>query len=342
MKNSQKRFIAVASVVALLALLVIFRSPLKSGFESLMGNDYPGPGTGAVTIQIQDGETGETIAQSLVDAGVVKSFSFTYKLMISRNDTYVPGSFSLLKEMSSADALDRLLGTQYQLLNRTTIREGLRIGQVFTTLSEATGISVEQFKAVTLRDLKLPNTLPSLEGYLFPATYGFAKDATAKEVLGQMSTRMTQELDRFRVPQKDRHKVLTLASIIQKEARKQEDFYKVSRVFTNRLEQGMLLQSDATVSYGSNGTTVTTTDAERADPNGYNTYVHLGLPVGPISAPGTTAIEAALNPAKGGWLYFCAVNLATGETMFSNTMAEHERAVEIWRAWMRANPGWNG
>ena len=342
MKNIQKRLVAVGSVFVVLVLVVIFRSPIKSGFEALMGNDYPGPGVGAVTVQIEDGETGESIAHSLVDAGVVKNFSYTYKLMISRDDNYVPGSFSLLRGMSSSDALDRLLDSDYQLLNRTTIREGLRIGQVFTTLSEATGLSVEQFKAVTLRDLKLPNTLPSLEGYLFPATYGFAKDATAKEVLGQMVTRMNEELDRFQVPKAHRHKVITLASIIQKEARKQEDFYKVSRVFTNRLEQGMLLQSDATVSYGSNGTTVTTTDAERADPNGYNTYVHIGLPVGPISAPGATAIDAAINPAKGDWLYFCAVNLETGETTFSNTMAEHERAVAIWRTWMRSNPGWNG
>lgn len=342
MNKFKKRMLAVGSVVILLALLVIFRSPLKSGFEAFMGNDYPGPGSGEVTILIENGETGETITQSLVDAGVVKDYSFTYKLMISRNDVYVPGTFTLLKQMSSADALDRLIDTKYQLLNRVTIREGLRIGQVFSTLSEATGLDTVDFKAVTLEQLGLPKTLPSLEGYLFPATYGFAKSATAKEILGQMVERMNQELDHYGVPKTDRHKVLTLASIIQKEARKRDDFYKVSRVFTNRIDQGMLLQSDATVSYGSNGTTVTTTDAERADKNGYNTYVHVGLPVGPISAPGSTAIDAALHPAKGQWLYFCAVNLETGETVFSNTMAEHEKAVALWRAWMRENLGWNG
>jgi UPF0755 protein len=140
----------------------------------------------------------------------------------------------------------------------------------------------------------------------------------------------------------DRHKVLTLASIIQKEAAIAEDFYKVSRVFTNRLDIGMHLQSDATVSYGTGGTTVTTTDAERSDPNGYNTYRYPGLPIGPISAPGSRAIDAALNPSKGSWLYFCAVNLKTGETVFSTTYAEHQIAVAQWQAWMRANPGWNG
>jgi UPF0755 protein len=133
-----------------------------------------------------------------------------------------------------------------------------------------------------------------------------------------------------------------MASIIEKEARLKDDFYRVSRVFSNRIKVGMHLQSDATVSYGSGGTTVTTTDAERADPNGYNTYVHAGLPVGPISAPGATAIDAALNPTKGDWLFFCTVNLKTGETVFSETMAQHEVAVAQWQRWMRENPGWNG
>jgi UPF0755 protein len=157
-----------------------------------------------------------------------------------------------------------------------------------------------------------------------------------------MVARMQAELKKFGVSASDTHRVLTLASIIQKEARITEDFYKVSRVFLNRIELGMLLQSDATVSYGSGGTTVTTTDAERADPNGYNTYVNPGLPVGPIGAPGSVAIDAALNPASGNWIYFCAVNLKTGETVFSSTYAGHAKAVKQWQQWMRENPGWNG
>jgi UPF0755 protein len=102
----------------------------------------------------------------------------------------------------------------------------------------------------------------------------------------------------------------------------------------------MLLQSDATVSYGVSGSTVSTTAAERANDNPYNTYRYEGLPAGPISAPGSLAIDAALNPAKGDWLYFCTVNLATGETVFSNTFAEHEVAVRQWQAWMRENPSY--
>jgi UPF0755 protein len=100
----------------------------------------------------------------------------------------------------------------------------------------------------------------------------------------------------------------------------------------------MHLQSDATVSYGVNGTTVSTTDAERANDNPYNTYLYPGLPVGPISAPGSVAIDAALHPVSGKWLYFCTINLETGETVFSDTWSQHERAVAQWQAWMKDHP----
>jgi UPF0755 protein len=248
----------------------------------------------------------------------------------------------MLKNMRTSDALDRLNSPSFLAVNHVVIREGLRISAVFAELSKKTGIPVGDFKAVTLAQLGLPKTLPSLEGYLFPATYDFSTSAKARDILQTMVDRMSEELKTYGVSVAKRHEILTLASIIQKEARLPADFYKVSRVFTNRLEVGMNLQSDATVSYGSGGTTVTTTDAERANPNAYNTYVHGGLPVGPISAPGSRAIDAALHPAAGSWLFFCAINLQTGETVFSTTIAEHEKAVALWRAWMKQNPGWNG
>jgi UPF0755 protein len=134
--------------------------------------------------------------------------------------------------------------------------------------------------------------------------------------------------------------VITLASIIQREGRYTEDFYKISRVFINRIDIGMALQSDATVSYGAGTVSYTTTAAQRADDNPWNTYKYPGLPKGPISAPGALAIDAALHPADGTWLFFCTVNLETGETEFTTTLSEHERSVAKWRAWMIENPEW--
>lgn len=343
MKFIYRRIIAVVALVLVIALGLTFKSQIRAGFESLFGGaDYPGPGSGSVTLVVEQGEDGASIAHSLVDAGVVKDYNFTYKLMIRRNDVFIPGSFTLLRQMRSADALDRLVSEEFLVVNRVTVKEGLRAKQIFAVLSQATGIPTSDFEAVTPENLGIPSSFPSVEGYLFPATYSFDKSLSARQILQVMKNRMDTELADFGVSPASALKVLTLASIIQKEARQTADFYKVSAVFHNRLDIGMHLQSDATVSYGSGGTTVTTTDAERADRNGYNTYVHAGLPIGPISAPGRTAIDAALHPVEGAWLFFCAINLETGETVFSVTVAEHERAVAKWRAWMAANPGWNG
>jgi UPF0755 protein len=194
--------------------------------------------------------------------------------------------------------------------------------------------------AGNLAELGIPATEVSAEGWLFPATYEFDPGTKAKAVLSQLVSRMKQELDHYGVSLSNAHRVLTLAALVQAEARQQQDFYKVSRVFLNRIDAGMRLQSDATVSYGVNGKTVSTSAADRANANGYNTYLHDGLPIGPISAPGSTAIDAALHPAAGKWLYFCAVNLKTGETVFSNTYAEHAIAVAQWHKWMLENPGY--
>jgi len=105
----------------------------------------------------------------------------------------------------------------------------------------------------------------------------------------------------------------------------------------NRLDNGWHLESDATVSYGTGRThTVWTTPAERADTsNPYNTYANPGLPIGPIGAAGDLAIDAALHPADGPWFYFVPVNLDTGETVFSTTLAEHNAAVRQLQEWCR-------
>jgi UPF0755 protein len=345
MRNRKLLAIVLAALLIVgLGSAYLFRAQIRAAIDTVSGVDYVGAGNGEVVIVVEPGDTGEIVARKLVELGVTKDFNFTYKRILATNPAFVPGSFKLRLEMSADDALKLIFDPAARQVNRVTIKEGLRIGIVLKELSKASGLPVSDFEALSLKpmDFGLPGTLPSLEGYLFPATYDLEPGATAKSILQMMVDRMDVELEKFGVDDSDRHRVLTLASVIQKEARQTPDFFKVSRVFLNRIDQGMLLQSDATVSYGSGGTTVSTTDAERADRNGYNTYVNPGLPIGPISAPGSVAIDAALNPASGDWLYFCAVNLETGETVFSKTFAQHAKAVKQWQDWMRANPGWNG
>ena len=320
------------------------RGSLRNWYEQVAGLDYSGSGSGSVKFVIKDGATGSQIADDLEAAGVVKNASTVYRLMMSSGTVFYPGVYSLKSKMGSMQALEALSNPESRIVNTVTIKEGLRISQVLRALADGTDVSFDEFQvaAKDFAGLGIPVNAPSAEGFLFPATYSFDPGISAKTVLKQMVNKTYQVLDAAGVPKADRFKVLTFASVVEKEARQPQDFYKVARTFQNRLDIGMKLQSDATVSYGSGGTTVTTTDAERADPNGYNTYVHAGLPVGPISAPGERAIDAVLHPAAGTWLYFCAINLKTGETVFSTTEAEHYRAVKLFQKWIQENPGWNG
>jgi UPF0755 protein len=136
------------------------------------------------------------------------------------------------------------------------------------------------------------------------------------------------------------HDVVVEASIAQKEARSPEDMAKVARVLDNRIAIGMPLQLDSTVSYAVGATgKVTTTAEQRATDSPYNTYLHPGLPAGPISNPGQDALNAALNPADGPWLFFVTVNPETGETRFATTIAEHNANVALFQAWLKDHPG---
>jgi UPF0755 protein len=185
-----------------------------------------------------------------------------------------------------------------------------------------------------------------LEGWLFPATYTFDPGATAQDVIATLVNRTVKSLDDAGVPAEDRQRVLTVASIIQREARYEKDMQQVSTVIENRLgannqETFGLLQMDSTAQYGygeMHDGTVSSSGEALADPNPWNTYVNTGLPIGPIANPGDVAIDAAMHPADGDWLYFVTVNLDTGETVFTSNLADHNRAVAQWQAWCSDNP----
>jgi UPF0755 protein len=230
---------------------------------------------------------------------------------------------------------------------RVTVIEGERLSEIVADIASKTKITTAALRAALAKptSIGLPTEAEgNPEGYLFPATYQVTPGETATQLLSEMVARAKAEFEQLNVDSGASalgltpHQVITLASILQWEAKIPTDFPKVARAIYNRLAAGMALQSDATVAFA-NGVSgrLSTTNAERANPSPYNTYVHTGLPPGPIGSPGTVAIEAALHPAQGSWLYWVVVNPNTGETVFSTTFAEHEAAVAQWQAYCRAH-----
>jgi UPF0755 protein len=310
-------------------------------------NDYTGAGDGqAATVTIVQGQIGSDIAKSLQKAGVTKSVAAFYDLLLKQasQPNFQPGTYKLQKQMSAASALSRLLDPSNRVVSRVVIPEGKTLPQFLAILSKGTGVPLKNLQAAAKNYVALgvPKKAPSLEGFLFPATYQFDPGLSAKTILQRLVHRMYQALDQAGVAPANRLTVLTKASIVQKEGGSTKDFYKVARVFQNRLNKPMNLESDATVAYGTGSSRIATTKAQRLDKkNKYNTYANPGLPIGPIANPGDAAIDAVLHPAAGHWLYFTLVNGYTGKTVFSDTLAEHNVAVAEYGRWLAAHPGFD-
>lgn len=311
--------------------------------------DYEaGLANGEAFVTVASGDTGAPISRSLFEAGVTKTPEAFYDYLIDtgQNPPFVPGVFKMQKQMTSEAALAALLDPASKIENGAQLREGLTVAQSLPLLAEGIGLPIEDLQAAVATPADYGVTADTLEGWLFPATYTFDPGVTARDVIATLVNRTVQSLDSAGVPVEDRQRVLTVASIIQREARFEDDFYKVSRVIENRLnpsnqETFGLLQMDSTAQYGygemHDGTASSSAEA-LADDNPWNTYVRTGLPIGPISNPGDTAIDAAMHPADGDWLYFVTVNLDTGETVFTSNLADHNRAVAQWQAWCSDHP----
>jgi UPF0755 protein len=326
------------------AAWTLFEPQIRQVLGIELPDDYTGSGNGTkANVVVVSGDTGTSIGKTLVKAGVVMTSKAFYDAAAKSTPapTFQPGTYALQQQMSAKSALAALLDPANQVVSTVVIPEGKTLPQILQLLADKTGEPLADFQAAAKDPTVygVPATAPSLEGFLFPATYKFDPGTKPKVILQQMVTRMDTALTEAGVAKADDLKVLTLASIVQKEGGVATDFPKVARVFDNRLAQGIHLQSDATVSYGIGGTSIFTTAAQRADTsNKYNTYANAGLPIGPISAPGDAAIDAVMKPATGDWIYFVLVNGDTGETQFDTTLAGHDAGVAKFQAWLKANP----
>lgn len=313
-------------------------------------DDYIDPeGLADVVVEIPQGASTTEMANILLAADVIKTAkafqSAAARNPDTRNIKY--GLYKLRTQIPASTSIEMLLDPANQVKNQFQISEGLRLSQVLASLAKTTKVPEKDFKSA-LADRKqfaLPDWIgKSNEGFIFPDTYNLPSKPNAVSVLKLPINQFKKTLndlafeDRAKLLGYKPYDVLIVASIIEREVNRDDDRAKVARVFYNRLKKGMKLQSDATVAFAVNKTgTIWTTPKERDSDSPYNTYKHKGLPPGPITAPAKKALEAAANPTEGDWLYFVPVNLDTGETVFSTTYADHQKAVDQLQAWCLAS-----
>jgi UPF0755 protein len=312
---------------------------VKDQFEGTP--DYPGPGTGEVVFEVKDGDSVTEMGRNLKELDVIKSVdAFTEAASANPDSTRIQvGSYTMRLQMKAEDALNLLIDPANAVNAAVTIPEGLRVVDIVKILVKNTDFSKKQFEAALADTAALG--LPAYaegnpEGYLFPATYEFGPKAQPADMLKAMVVRWQQAASDVDLEAKAKslgytpHEMMTIAALLEAEGR--GDYTpKIARVIYNRLDNpgngvtNGLLQIDATVNYALGKAGIARLTQEEIDSvadNPYNTYTQPGLPPGPIEAPGQAAMEAALNPDDGDWLFYVTVNLATGETKFASTEAE--------------------
>lgn len=274
------------------------------------------------------------IVAALGDAQVIRSRVGFALLAVARGSvrSLKAGEYEVPRGANSLAVL-RLLEGGHVLQHTVVFPEGSTVAEVARQL-DASGLARAEEVARAASDpavlRRLDVKADSLEGYVFPDTYQFVKGMTPEEMLARMVARLRERITpdiAAAAQERDLsvHQLLTLASIIEKEAVEQSEMSLISAVFWNRLRSEMPLQADPTVQYalGKDRQRLTRDDLQTDHP--YNTYRRQGLPPGPIASPGLLAIRAAVTPAAVGYLYFVAVDERRHK--FSTTLAEHNAAV---------------
>ncbi len=266
------------------------------------------------------------LTDSLVARGVVRNrFRFT---TLARFHSYegriVPGRYHLRLSTDAATVL-QLLSREIPALLMVTIPEGLTCRQVAALLAEYGICEAERFldactDTALMRELGIPAT--SAEGFLFPETYQLSTAEHPADIVRRMVRQCFSVLGDL--AGRDPLAVVTLASIVEKEAQAPDEFPRVAGVFANRLRQRLPLQSCATVQYALPERKSVLTLEDTRYPSPYNTYLRVGLPPGPICNPGRRALAAAVNPERHDYIFFVA--RGDGGHIFSRTAAEHEAA----------------
>ena len=325
-------------IVLPILILVLALAALGLGRFYTWATGASGPKS-PVEIEVPAGASGSQVADLLQQRHVIRSaFGFRILARVKHSGSFDAGTYVFTTNMTASDALATLEKGPTRPPRtsvRLTIPEGFDAAQVAARVAGVVELPAAAYlKAANGGGYSVPGYLPpgtkGLEGFLFPDTYFVYKDATAKEVIDKQLAQFEHVASELQITQKAKSlgvsplDVVIVASIIEREAKFPQDRAKVAEVIYNRLKKGMKLQMDSTVAYAAGIPGQHPSHADYLSKNPYNTYVHLGLPPGPISNPGEAALKAALAPSHEGYLYFLTIDKA-GHDAFTASYEEFLR-----------------
>src|SRR5580693_4808143 len=320
-----RRFGCLALLVALAAGFAVFR--LVAPYQGFQRETF---------VEFPRGTSTETMATMLANAGVLRSrWDFLAARAVQRARVLQAGEYRFEHAASPLEVVSRIVRGDvfYYTLVAPEGRNMFDLAQIAAQL----GLFTADAFLAAARDPAMVRDLdpsaPSLEGYLFPNTYKLSRHTTA-EALCRMMTGKFREVWRGLGGGGDVHAIVTLASMVEREAKLPEERPLIAAVFENRLHIGMKLDCDPTTVYaalleGRYRGTIYRSDLD--SDNAYNTYRHDGLPPGPIANPGLASLRAALHPAVSDALYFVARPDGSGGHTFSSDLASHNAATERYR-----------
>ena len=310
MKKNNKKNSSKTLIILLLVVIVVSASIFISTIKK------PLKISGSEVVNVEEGDSFYSIVSRLSNENKIKSplLIKIYSKLTNLNLEVVPGNHTLEQSMSLKEMAEALKEISNANTVTITIPEGFTIDDIAVRVSE-NGICTKDEFLSAVKNYPLPSYVKddpdkryNLEGFLFPDTYNFDAGVKPEYIIETMIKRFEEIWSKvstgFNIKSEDIEKVITVASIIEKEARVDKDRPLVASVIYNRLAQDMPLQIDATVIYAHGYYIENVRNRHLAIESKYNTYLHDGLPVGPICNPGVASIEAALNPAKTDYLFY--------------------------------------
>jgi UPF0755 protein len=296
-------------------------------------------------IEVAPGSSTVRIGRQLAKAGIIRSQLAFDLVRFWKKGTLKAGAYRFDHPAPPVEVYDRIRrGDVYTIA--VTVPEGANIFDIADRLQQAGFGARQAFVDVAMQENSLIGDLDpsakSLEGYLFPDTYRFAPKTALPEIAATMVKRFRTEAAQLGLSV-NVHRTVTLASLVERETAISEERPLVASVFENRLDKNMPLMTDPSVIYGLELQNawrgkLYESDLKRDTP--YNTYVHAGLPPGPVANPGVKALRAAMTPAQTNYLYFVAAgDNPQGKSLFAATLEEHNRNVAGYRQAMKSAGG---